>query len=61
MEKENFEYKHVKFCLQIDLVSHPARVLHIYTSGTCSVMVIIVGNGHGDQTSNLDVAVCIYL
>ena len=29
------------------------------TGGTCRVMDIAVGNGHGDPSSNLDEAVCI--
>ena len=33
-------------------------VLHI-NGGTCGVMVIIEGNGHDNQSSNLDGDVCI--
>ena len=40
--------------------------MYVYTSsthnnqgGACGVMVILVGNGHGDTSSNLDETDCI--
>ena len=50
-EKENSEFKPVKLCLKIDIVSYPARAEGL-NGGACGVMVIVVGNGHGDTRSN---------
>ena len=36
-----------------------AIYLSIYPESGCSEMVIAVGNGHGEPSSNLDEAVCI--
>ena len=45
------EFKPVKFRLKIDLVSYPARV-GVVEGNARGVMVIVVGNGLGDTSSN---------
>ena len=37
-----FSYEHTEICVWIN----------IYFGGACGVMVIVVGNGHGDTSSN---------
>ena len=52
-EKENSEFKPVKLRLKIDLASYPARAEGLGKKGGArGVMVIAVGYGHGDTSSN---------
>ena len=41
----------MKLCLKIDLVSYPAQAEGL-EGGACGVMVIVIGNGYGDTSSN---------
>ena len=46
-------FKPVKLRLKIDLVSYPARAEGLGKKGGArGVMVIVVGNAHGDSSSN---------
>ena len=55
-EKESFEFKPVKLRLKkINLMSYPVRAEGLVKKKMGSargVMVIVVGNGHGDTSSN---------
>ena len=53
LEKKNSEYKPVKLHLKIDLVFYSARLKGKVNIGSArGVMVIVVGIGHGDTSSN---------
>ncbi len=53
MAKENSEFKPIKLCLKIDLVSYPARAEGLVNrGGSRGEMAIVIGNGHGDTSSN---------
>ena len=46
-------YQLIKLNLKTDLVSYPARAEGLdKKGGACGVMVIVVGNGHDDTSSN---------
>ena len=51
-EKENSEFKPVKLHLKIYLVSYPALAEGLGKGDARGAMVIVVGNGHGDTSSN---------
>ena len=51
-EMENSQFKPVKLRLKIDHMSYPARAEGLGYGGARGVMVVVVGNEHGDTSSN---------
>ena len=52
LEKKTSKFKQPLLGLKIDLVAKGLGINHIVSGGARGVMVIVVGNGHGDTSSN---------